>query len=201
MPAVTAPAPIATVAPPVPLKSAVEPPVSDTPTAPIPGSLPGDAVRAFEAPVRRSGPVSERFDSRTAKRTVVYVINSTTCSFCHDYIARLKDIEAKYMPRGVDVIHVYPNRSESDADKVAWHAKQGFRGGQILDAQATVAKLLEAEKTPTVYVVDRKGLIVYRGGVDDSPSGEAVTIHPLADALDAILSGKSVEVSSFEAPG
>ena len=44
-------------------------------------------------------------------------------------------------------------------------------------------------------------MIVYRGGIDDSADGVAVTTRPLADALDATLAGKPVAVSSFEQPG
>jgi hypothetical protein len=173
----------------------------EAPIAPIPGALPGDAVRAFKATVRRLGGVSEAFESRAMKGVVVYVINSTTCSFCLGYVERLKAIESKYMTQGVDIVHVYPNRGETDAEKIEWHAKQGFRGGQILDAKAAVAILLEAEKTPTVYVVNAKGLIVYRGGIDDCAAGDAIKTHHLANALDATLAGKPVAVPSFEEPG
>jgi hypothetical protein len=134
------------------------------------GAYPGFHVPAFKTTVRRpsaQGATSEPFDSRTTKSATLYVINSTTCPYCALYVERMKALEATYMPRGVDVVHVYPNRSEPADEKVAWHAKQAFRGGQILDADASIARALEADHTPTVYLVSDKGVIVYRGAIDD----------------------------------
>ena len=168
------------------------------------GSLPGDVIPPFKATVRRpsTGAVTEQaFDSRSTKATTVYVVMSTQCPYCHDYLDRIKAIETRYMKQGVDVVHVYPIRSEPTAEKIAWHAQQGLRGGQIIDADAAIAHLLQADRTPTVYVAAAGGLILYRGGIDDSPANaEGATTH-LANALDAVLAGKPVEVTVTDPAG
>jgi len=105
------------------------------------------------------------------------------------------------MPRGVDVVHVYPNASEPDAEKVAWHAKQGFGGGQILDTDAPVARALEIDRTPAVCVIGAGGIVVYRGAIDDSPMGGTFVTPYVADALDAHLAGRPVELSATEPSG
>ncbi len=168
------------------------------------GALPGDRIPAFQAPVRRPGgtaaaPVT--FDSRARSGTTVYIVNSTTCPYCEDYVERMKGIEASYMPRGVDVVHIYPIRAEPTDEKVRWHAAQGFRGGQIIDGDASIARALEAQKTPTVYVVDAKGVILYRGAIDDAPDGAGTATPFLANALDQHLAGKPVAVTTTEPAG
>jgi hypothetical protein len=174
---------------------------AEPPTSPPPGPLAGDAVRPFTATVLRAGGATDALDSRATKGHVVYVVNSTTCPYCRDYVDRLKGVESKFMGRGVDVVHLYPNHSESDAEKRDWHAKQGFKGGQVLDADAKIAHLLEADHTPTVYVVDAKHVIAYRGAIDDDASGEAVKTTYLANAVESLLAGKPVEVASTDPPG
>jgi len=171
---------------------------------PMVGALPGDRIPQFTATVRRPSTDSvkeEPLDSHGASATTLYIVNSTTCPACDNYLDRMKELETVYMPRGVDVIHVYPNRSESDAEKVSWHAEQGFVGGQILDTDAAVAKALEADRTPTVCVIGADGIVVYRGAIDDSPLGGGIVTPFLAYALDAHLAGREVEVSATEPSG
>lgn len=181
------------------------PPAASAPAGktPMTGSLPGDRVPGFRATVRRAeggGVVEERLDSLATKGTTLYVVVSTQCPYCNKYADAMKRVEAAYMPRGVDVVLVYPVRAEPDAEKIAWHAKMGFRGGQVLDADAAVAKLLETDKTPTAYVVDAKGVLLYRGAVEEEKAGGAPT-PCLAEALDAVLAGKPVAVPSTEPAG
>jgi len=113
----------------------------------------------------------------------------------------MKAVEAAYIPKGVDVVHVYPNRREPDADKVAWHAKMGFRGGQVLDDDAAIAKELVVDKTPTVFVTDARGVILYRGAIDSSTTDPKGAKPWLADALEAVLAGRPVPVTTTEPEG
>jgi hypothetical protein len=195
---------------PAPSAAAAPPVTGDAPSAPSApgpaadrgdGAYPGFRAPAFTATVRRPGAADTALDSRATKLPTLYIINSTKCPSCVAYVDRIKAIETTYMAKGVDVVHVYPNRKEPDAEKIAWHAAQGFRGGQILDAGAAVSRALEAEKTPTAYVMDARGVILYRGGID---SGAFVKIGAepyLADALDAVLAHAPVANDTTEPSG
>jgi thiol-disulfide isomerase/thioredoxin len=169
-----------------------------------PGSKPGNIVAEFDATVRRmisGSPVESTLASQKAGKVTVYVIGSTTCPYCRDYAKRLAALEEQYMAKGVDVVHVYPNRTESTEAKLGWHAQQGFKGGLVVDAEAKVARALAADRTPTAFVVDAAGVIVYRGAIDDSPAGDAVNQRFLADAIDAALAGRAVAVPSTDPAG
>ena len=184
-------------------------PVPAAPVAPADrgaGAYPGFHVPAFKATVRRpssSGVTEQPFDSRATAKPTLYVINSSRCPTCVQYAGREKALEAKYMPLGVDVVHVYPNRKEPADEKAAWHAKQGFLGGQIVDADASIARSLEVERTPTVYLVSATGVIVYRGGIDGNAfekPGEP--FEPwAADAIEAHLAGRPIADDTTEPSG
>lgn len=207
-----APPPAPPSAPGAPAAAAPAPaPIAAPTTAPLapeipglPSGLPGDRVPAFRTTVRRPDGAAvreETFDSRAAGRPVVYIVTSTTCPYCREYVERMKGLETRWGPRGVDVVHVYPNRGETVAQKVEWHAQKGFRGGQILDANASIARSLAADHTPTAYVVDKAGVIAYRGAIDDSPSGREIAVNYVDAALEAVLAGKPVGVEQTDPPG
>lgn len=57
-----------------------------------------------------------------------------------------------------------------------------------------VADLFQAKSTPHCFVLDKKGTIVYVGGLDDDPKGEKgdATKQYARDAVEATLAGKEV---------
>jgi len=171
---------------------------------PVTGALPGDRIVAFRTTVRRTEGSATRedpFDSHATAGTTLYIVNSAECPYCDGYAERMRQIETAYMAKGVEVVHVYPNRKEPTTEKLAWHGKQRFRGGLVLDADASIARGLEADRTPTVYVVDPRGVIVYRGAIDDRPMGGGGGTPFLVHALDAHLAGRPVAVKATEPYG
>jgi len=206
-PAPTPETPPSSVPAPKPSPAPTEPPKAAAEPAGLgDGAHPGFRVPPFIATVLRpskAGVTEQPFDSRATKTATLYVVNSTTCPYCALYVDRMKALETKFMPLGVDVVHVYPNRKESAAEKTAWHAKQAFRGGQILDADAGIARALEADRTPTVYLVSGKGLIVYRGAIDESAHvEEGVAPQPwAAAAIEAQLAGRPIAECETEPEG
>jgi len=59
-----------------------------------------------------------------------------------------------------------------------------------------------AVATPTFFVLDKERKIRYTGALDDSIDDESkVTKHHVRDAVDALLSGKNIEVEETRAPG
>jgi len=202
---------------PVPAPVAAKPTVEPAPAlvpAPVPapapsipvltGTLPGDRIPIFQAKVQRTGgaaPREETVDPRSAKGAIVFVVMSTRCPDCNAAAGALRRTEDAFMPRGVDFVYLYPDRKEPAEEKVSWHAGKGFRAGQVLDAEAEIAKLLEVNKTPTAFLVGAGGGILYRGAVFEAPEGGGAASHFLADALDEHLAGKAISVSSTEPTG
>lgn len=74
----------------------------------------------------------------------------------------------------------------------------------LRDEDGTVGRLYDAKKTPTAFVVDPKGMIAYRGAVDDAPSPQAdpaTAKNYVAAFLDAVLAGKKPETTETSAYG
>ncbi len=66
----------------------------------------------------------------------------------------------------------------------------------LLDEDGSVGKAYGAKTTPQMFVVDAAGTLVYQGGLDNAPRGEApkTGLEPyLANALTAVQAGQPVK--------
>jgi len=74
----------------------------------------------------------------------------------------------------------------------------------LLDEDGTVGKAYGAKTTPHMYVVDPAGTLVYRGGLDNAPRGNAPKsglVPFVQDALTAVSAGEKVKTADTKAYG
>jgi peroxiredoxin len=75
----------------------------------------------------------------------------------------------------------------------------------LLDPQSKVARAYGATVTPHMYIIDAKGTLVYKGGIDSIPSSSASDVPKATQyvrvALDQVLAGKQVTDASTRAYG
>ncbi|MET0356431.1 MAG: redoxin domain-containing protein [Cellvibrio sp.] len=75
----------------------------------------------------------------------------------------------------------------------------------LLDPQGTLAKLYGAQTSPHFFIINDKGVLVYKGGIDSVPSSKAEDIpgatNYVREALTAIASGKKVPTASTKPYG
>jgi hypothetical protein len=75
----------------------------------------------------------------------------------------------------------------------------------ILDPQGTLAKLYGAQTTPHFFIINDKGVLVYKGGIDSIASSKPQDIpsatNYVREALNAVASGKKVPNSSTKPYG
>ncbi len=79
----------------------------------------------------------------------------------------------------------------------------------LMDESGTVGKAYGATNTPQMVIVDAKGVVVYKGAVDNSPDGEGESPQPegaklvnfVEQALAEIAEGKPVSVPSTKPYG
>ena len=66
----------------------------------------------------------------------------------------------------------------------------------VLDPTGSIGKLYEAQTTPHLYIIDKSGTLVYKGGIDSIQSNKAEDISKatpyVRDALNAIKAGNAV---------
>jgi len=71
----------------------------------------------------------------------------------------------------------------------------------LLDENGAVGHLYTAQTTPHMYVIDTKGVLRYAGAIDDGDPSQKGATNYVRQALDEILAGKPVSVSSSKAFG
>ncbi|HVQ24738.1 MAG TPA: thioredoxin family protein, partial [Planctomycetota bacterium] len=71
----------------------------------------------------------------------------------------------------------------------------------LLDENGAVGHLYTAQTTPHMYVIDTKGVLRYAGAIDDGDPSQKGQVNYVRQALDEILAGKPVSVSSSKAFG
>lgn len=148
-------------------------------------------------------------DFKNSKALVVIFM----CNHCPYVIAvqnRINALAKKYGPKGVQVVGINSNDPieypEDSFEEMKLRAQeQGYVFPYLQDESQTVAKAYDAVCTPDPFVFEKSGgqfLLRYHGRLDDNWKDEkSVTRHELAGALDAILSGESVEKDQKPAMG
>jgi len=70
----------------------------------------------------------------------------------------------------------------------------------LLDPQSKIARAYSATVTPHMYIIDKTGTLVYKGGIDSIPSADIADIAKAKQyvrvGLDEVLAGKPVSDSS-----
>lgn len=140
-------------------------------------------------------------DSRDVKVPTAYFVVGVKCGATPAYEKRFKAVEDEFRAKGVDFFWVFPNSTETLAEKQAWMKKLGLKGPMIDDAGAKIATALECKNTAQVILTDKDGSIVFRGGIDDSRDEAGVKRRHLAEAIKEVLAGKPVSVTTAKAPG
>ena len=101
----------------------------------------------------------------------------------------------------VVLLSIAANRSES-AQMVEEAAKTRSIPTVLMDAGHVVADLYEAVATPHVFVIDREGILRYRGAVDDVTFRQRkATRFFLEEAVEALLDGRDPALEETRAYG
>ncbi len=101
----------------------------------------------------------------------------------------------------VALLPIASNRNESAQD-VEKAAKTRCLPTVLIDADCAVADLYEAQTTPHVFVIDREGVLRYRGAVDDVTFRQRTPARFFLDeAVESLLEGSLPEVTESPAYG
>jgi hypothetical protein len=114
-------------------------------------------------------------------------------------------LEKKYRAKGVVWLSVNSSAQgnegyfEGAKDADAFIAAQGASPTALIrDTDGKLGKLYGAKTTPHLFVIDAKGLLAYKGAMDDQPTTDfrvvAKSHNWVAAALDSLLAGKPVAV-------
>ncbi len=168
----------------------------------------GDKVADFKLK-NVDGKMVSMSDFRQAKGFVV-IFTCNHCPYAVAYEDRIIALDKKYKTLGYPVIAINPNDPEAvpadSYDKMKERAtEKGFTFPYLFDDGQKVYPVWGATRTPHVFVVQKqsKDLVVkYIGTLDNNwQEPESVTQTYLADAIDALISGKTPNPETTKAVG
>ena len=123
------------------------------------------------------------------------------------YVDRLRSLAKRYaVKRGekprVVIYGLASNHFETAAGLKAARKRTKLPFPLLLDAGGAIAKRVKTFSTPTALVVDQKGVLRYRGAIDDDPQGKKNRRQQfLKDAVEAVLAGRDPSPNKTKVTG
>ncbi len=131
--------------------------------------------------------------SQYSGRVVVLAFWAFKCPVSLSYDSRLGDLQAKYRNSGVILLAVDSNANEGPAEIRANASNLQLPFPVLLDGEGSLAEKLKATQTPSLYIIDGRGILRYRGALDNRKKpGEGGRIAHAEQAIDDILAGRPV---------
>jgi thiol-disulfide isomerase/thioredoxin len=141
------------------------------------------------------------------------------CNHCTEsqvYEARLNKLVQEYSGKGVAVVAIQSSNphafreeelawsdvGESLADMKERASFRKFRFPYLYDRDTgSTARAFGATVAPSVYIFDKEQTLRYSGRIDNDPADGPSTKHEAAEAIDALLAGNPVAVTTTTANG
>jgi peroxiredoxin len=169
--------------------------VADIPAPPIIGSTIAD----FTLP-DASG-ANHTLASLHGKNGTVLIFIATQCPVSNGYNERMEKLALDFKARGINVVAINANSTESAADVKDHAAKNNLTFPILKDNGNKVADMLGASRTPEAYFLDASNKLLYHGRIDNSRDITQVNSSELRDAIEATLEGKPVAKATANAFG
>ena len=134
----------------------------------------------------------QTLESVRGKNGTVIIFISAQCPMVKAYAERIEKLAQDYRARGVNVVGINSNATESIEYMKEQIANEKFSFVILKDKGNKIADMLGAERTPEVYFLDASNKLVYHGRIDNHRDVTLVQANDLRDAIEATLSGKPV---------
>ena len=149
----------------------------------------------------------DALQASASTKAIVFVFTSTDCPISNRYAPELRRLAETFGPKGIVFRLIYPDPADGAAAIREHMSEYGYAGAMdaFRDPTHALVKFVGATVTPEAAVY-ANGRIVYHGRIDDryvdlGLERPAPTVHDLADALTAVLAGKTVANAATQAVG
>ena len=159
----------------------------------------GQAVADFKLP-DADGKEHSLASLKGEKGTVIIFI-SAQCPMVRAYNERIEKLAQDYRAKGVNVVGINSNVTESAADIKRHISENGFSFVVLRDRNNKIADMLGAERTPEVFFLDASNKLAYRGRIDNHRDVALVQTSDLRNAIEETLAGKPVSKTGAAAFG
>ncbi|RNI29703.1 thioredoxin family protein [Rufibacter immobilis] len=141
-------------------------------------------------------------------QVLVVVFTSVNCPYAKLYENRLQDLAQTYTGKGARFVYVNTAiglEEGGQAPKAQPDRPSTQNFPFLIDEGQQLSKQFGATKAPEVFVLQNSAdgfYLRYKGAIDDNPQAEAyVKQRYLANALEALLAGRSVPAAELRATG
>jgi peroxiredoxin len=136
------------------------------------------------------------------KKAVVAVFLSNRCGTTWQYEERMGKLMQDMVGKDVVVLGIHSNVNESQDEIRKYVETRNFAAPVLDDKEKNeFVTYFDARVTPTVLVIDKEGVLRYKGSYDDNADAKMVKTRYAEDALNAVLTGKAVPVTTTRAFG
>jgi peroxiredoxin len=168
----------------------------------------GDKAPAFEGiPAAIGDKDAAALSLASIKEDVVVVVFlANHCPMVGTYDDRVVDLAKKFEGKSVKLVSIcvsgkgYQKVDDLDAIKTRGKEK-GYNFAYGYDASQKIGKAYGASTTPEFFVLDKARTVRYIGALDDSADEDKVTKTYVVDAVNALLSGETIEVTETRPRG
>ncbi len=140
-------------------------------------------------------------------QAIAVISMANSCSYVKFYLERLKQLQMEFAPFDFTVIGVNGSNTpmkpmENFEQMKTFALSHELNFPYLWDPTQDVTRSFGARKTPTAFLVDKKGVIRYKGLIDDSPKDPtSVRRNYLKDAVAALIAGKEITITETEPVG
>ncbi len=122
-----------------------------------------------------------------------------TCPYVvkhHEVHSTMSDLADKYADRGVVWLAVNSGPRDTAEGSQKAREKWSIDYPILMDGEGDVGKAYGSKNTPTMYVIDKEGVIQYVGAIDNNRDAKTLgDVNYVEQALEAVLAGSNVETA------
>jgi peroxiredoxin len=129
----------------------------------------------------------------------------------HYNSGNMQELQEKYTEKGVEWLSICSSapgmQGYFEGDELISEIKEHkpHADAYLVDASGDVGRMYGAKATPNMYVIDPKGILIYEGAIDDTPSVNPDDVKTATNyvsaALDLAMAGKDVKVKATQPYG
>jgi len=154
----------------------------------------GDAVPPFT--LTDTEGVEHSLPADDAPDATVVIMMCNHCPFVQAWNPRVAKVAKEYEPRGVRFLAINSNDADrfpadSHERMVQFHRDQSWPMPYLHDESQAVARALDAQVTPHLFILDSEHTLVWTGAPDADPGDESEEENAewLREALESVLAG------------
>lgn len=138
---------------------------------------------------------------------LLVIFSCNTCPFVLQWEDRYNELYEMCEANNIGMVLVNSNEAKRNGDDSMAEMKkkakeEGYKMHYVVDANHKLADAFGARTTPHVFLFNRDAKLAYRGLIDDNGKDKDAVEHAyLADAIQAMIDGKTIDPATTKSIG